>query len=129
MVVNAMAKHQSARMPPHPECISKPCLDIDDTSSSDVGFYLHHRPCRPLNLESTTMRLINTKTLTLQEYTAKPPPYAILSHTWEDQEVTFQDMQRAKVAAKLKGFRKIRGCAKEASANGYEWIWVDTCCI
>jgi len=37
------------------------------------------------------MRLINTGTLELQDFTLKAiPRYAILSHTWGEDEVTFQ---------------------------------------
>ncbi|KAK0646967.1 hypothetical protein B0T16DRAFT_429600 [Cercophora newfieldiana] len=75
------------------------------------------------------MRLINAKTLTLHEFFSKPPPYAILSHTWGDEEVPFQNMQELARAAELQGFRKIQGCAREALSNGYGWIWIDTCCI
>ncbi|KAK1826557.1 heterokaryon incompatibility protein-domain-containing protein [Podospora conica] len=75
------------------------------------------------------MRLIEAKTLVVKEFFTDIPPYAILSHTWGNGEVTFQDMQDLEVASKLQGFRKIRGCADLAIANGHDWIWVDTCCI
>jgi len=75
------------------------------------------------------VRLIEAKKPTLREFLVKPPPYAILSHTWGDQEISFQDIQWPERACELEGFRKIRGCADVAIANGYDWIWVDTCCI
>ncbi|KAH7071137.1 hypothetical protein BKA63DRAFT_535114 [Paraphoma chrysanthemicola] len=38
------------------------------------------------------MRLINTRTLALEEFIGREiPKYAILSHTWEGQEVTYDD--------------------------------------
>ena len=41
---------------------------------------------------SQKMRLINTVTLELEEYIGKNiPPYAILSHTWGDDEFVFSD--------------------------------------
>jgi hypothetical protein len=43
------------------------------------------------------MRLLNTTTNTikLEDFTGKDKPtYAILSHTWEDEEVTFQDLKQ-----------------------------------
>ncbi|GAW20295.1 hypothetical protein ANO14919_097960 [Xylariales sp. No.14919] len=71
-----------------------------------------------------------------------PPRYAILSHTWGKEEVTFQEIQtlsrrqwsRAvspKVSAiqAKKGFVKIRKAAALAAEHGYSHIWVDTCCI
>jgi len=41
------------------------------------------------------MRLINAKkkSLHLQVWHRNIPPYAILSHTWGDDEVSFQDIQ------------------------------------
>lgn len=43
------------------------------------------------------MRLINTATLLLEDFTLRDIPlYAILSHTWGEDEVTFQDMVACK---------------------------------
>jgi hypothetical protein len=39
------------------------------------------------------MRLISVETRRLHEFIGEDPPYAILSHTWEDGQVaTFQEM-------------------------------------
>jgi hypothetical protein len=35
------------------------------------------------------MRLLNTYTYALGNFTSDVPPYAILSHTWGDEEVGF----------------------------------------
>jgi hypothetical protein len=77
------------------------------------------------------MRLLNTTTLKLEEFwnSTATPPYAILSHTWEQQEVSFQAMSNIDSASGLAGFSKIKACCREALADGYEWVWVDTCCI
>jgi WD40 repeat protein len=56
------------------------------------------------------------------------PPYAILSHTWEDQEVTFDDF-KSLYAKEKAGLRKIDFCARQASRDSLRYIWVDTCCI
>jgi hypothetical protein len=59
------------------------------------------------------------------------PPYAILSHTWDVEEVSFRDMvfgASAKVKAK-KGYRKIEQTCRIAAAEGIEYAWVDTCAI
>ena len=41
------------------------------------------------------MKLINVETLLLEDFIgSNVPPYAILSHTWGDDEVTLQDMRR-----------------------------------
>lgn len=75
------------------------------------------------------MRLLNTKTIKLSEFfDADIPKYAILSHTWGKNEVTFQDLDRAR-AKGSKAYSKIACCCVIASSRGYQWVWVDTCCI
>jgi hypothetical protein len=60
------------------------------------------------------------------------PAYAVLSHTWGKEEVTFQDMEasadKSKTVTKA-GWRKIQFCAKQAAADGLRYFWIDTCCI
>lgn len=57
------------------------------------------------------------------------PPYAILSHTWqEDQEVTFDNLKN-RLERTEAGYRKIMFCAKRAEQDGLHYFWVDTCCI
>ncbi|EHK50432.1 uncharacterized protein TrAtP1_007530 [Trichoderma atroviride] len=75
------------------------------------------------------MRLINTRTLKLHQFHGKPPPYAILSHTWGQEEVSFQDFHSPELREKLAGFPKIRDTCKKAYAQGLDYAWVDTCCI
>ncbi|KAI0490647.1 heterokaryon incompatibility protein-domain-containing protein [Xylaria cf. heliscus] len=80
------------------------------------------------------MRLINTTSLELRMFIGDPtnprfPRYAILSHTWEEEEVTFQDIQDLDEAKKKVGFSKIAKCCETALEEGLGWAWVDTCCI
>ncbi|KAF5340123.1 hypothetical protein D9758_013181, partial [Tetrapyrgos nigripes] len=75
------------------------------------------------------MRLLNTKTLKLEEFYTDIPPYAILSHTWEKEEVTFQDVQNLKVAKQKAGYAKIQNACVHARKYDFEWIWIDSCCI
>lgn len=57
------------------------------------------------------------------------PPYAILSHTWEDgQEVTFKDLTDG-VGKSKSGYDKIQFCGQQAEHDGLQYFWVDTCCI
>jgi len=58
------------------------------------------------------------------------PPYAILSHTWgeDDEEVTFQDLTQG-VGKSKAGYGKIRFCGKQAVRDGLQYVWIDTCCI
>ncbi|KAF4783364.1 HET domain-containing protein [Colletotrichum scovillei] len=74
------------------------------------------------------MRLLNVETRKLQEFVVSVPKYAILSHTWGDDEVTFQDLEHPN-HTKKRGYTKIDGLCCLAAKNGFEWVWVDTCCI
>ena len=58
------------------------------------------------------------------------PAYAILSHTWgtDDEEVTFRDMECGSGRGK-KGYEKVKFCEGQAAHDGYQYFWVDTCCI
>lgn len=61
------------------------------------------------------MRLINTHTLELSEFLGgNVPNYAILSHTWEDGEVTFQDWKDLDTTRKKRGFFKIEMACEQA---------------
>lgn len=50
------------------------------------------------------MRLLNVETLRLESYhnPEDTPPYAILSHTWGDEEVLFEDLEEAIESTKLR---------------------------
>ncbi|KAJ0301670.1 hypothetical protein COL516b_007646 [Colletotrichum fioriniae] len=74
------------------------------------------------------MRLLNVETRKLQEFVVNIPRYAILSHTWGDDEVTFQDLDRPDHTNK-RGYVKIDGTCCLAARDGIKWVWVDTCCI
>jgi hypothetical protein len=79
------------------------------------------------------MRLLNTDTITLEEFfEGDIPRYAILSHTWRDEEVSFQDMQPTasrECVIKKAGNKKIAKACEQASKDGLAYAWVDTCCI
>lgn len=76
------------------------------------------------------MRLIDTATIELREFDDDTrPEYAIFSHRWEtEKEVSLQDMQR-KGCRNRKGDRKIRECCSLAKRRGFNYVWIDTCCI
>ena len=58
------------------------------------------------------------------------PLYAILSHTWgeDEEEVTFNDFVTGTGNSKI-GYRKIQFCAEQTIRDGLQYFWVDTCCI
>ncbi|PMD37447.1 HET-domain-containing protein, partial [Hyaloscypha variabilis F] len=81
------------------------------------------------------MWLINTSRLSLELFHGdKIPPYAILSHTWGDDEVSFQEFTQLSEAKNDKttnkdGYRKITAACAQALKDGYGYAWIDTCCI
>ncbi|KAI0502834.1 heterokaryon incompatibility protein-domain-containing protein [Xylaria bambusicola] len=79
------------------------------------------------------MWLLNSCTWEMREFIShkQAPPYAILSHTWGDEEVSFREWQYEPMRdiEKKEGFRKIDFCCKQAADDGLEWVWIDTCCI
>jgi hypothetical protein len=78
------------------------------------------------------MRLLERKpdgSLVFREFIGSPvPAYAILSHTWGKEEVSFQEAEAGTGKHKA-GWKKIDFCAKQAGGDGLRYIWVDTCCI
>ncbi|PYH59420.1 HET-domain-containing protein [Aspergillus niger CBS 101883] len=80
------------------------------------------------------MRLLNTYLSDTQDFVIQEfldyelPPYAILSHTWGKEEFTYQEVNTASAKEKS-GFEKITQCCSIARADGYKYIWIDTCCI
>jgi hypothetical protein len=81
------------------------------------------------------MRLLERQAngkLALTEYDAKDvPSYAILSHTWAEdnsEEVSFQDVEAGTGEGKA-GWKKINFCADQAAADDLRLFWIDTCCI
>jgi hypothetical protein len=75
------------------------------------------------------MRLLNTTSIEVERFTGKVPPYAILSHRWEDDEVTLEDMKPGGAGKGMKGYRKLRLSCAMAERQGLNYIWIDTCCI
>jgi hypothetical protein len=75
------------------------------------------------------MRLINVRTFKLEEFVGSQiPRYAILSHVWQNDEVSFDDMMQADPRTK-KGWSKVQKTCEIALKNGIHYAWVDTCCI
>jgi hypothetical protein len=94
------------------------------------------------------MRLLHTDRMQFYEFFGSDlPAYAILSHRWEDEEVTYQDMmsdmaeargkntfwghpkKETSIVRNKKGFKKIEQCCQRAQKDGLEYVWVDTCNI
>lgn len=73
------------------------------------------------------MRLIDAKSLKVQEFPGDQgiPAFAILSHTWGDQECSLRDMEDPNLKSRS-GYAKIEHCCEQALADGLQWAWVDT---
>jgi hypothetical protein len=78
------------------------------------------------------MRLLHTGTLEFETFFGEAPLYAILSHTWEVDEVLYEDarhggeeLRRCKKAA----LSKVLMAAQIARQENLDYIWIDTCCI
>ncbi|KAJ8453952.1 hypothetical protein ONZ51_g13310 [Trametes cubensis] len=83
------------------------------------------------------MWLLSTASLKLEEFkdtSQVKVRYAILSHVWQEDEKTFQHIRELQ----SKGVQtyedqdvgsKIRRCINVAKSLGFEWLWIDTCCI
>jgi hypothetical protein len=57
----------------------------------------------------------------------RAPPYAILSHTWGEDEVTCREINTWELKRKKKeGYFKIKNCCEQAILDGLDWVWVDT---
>jgi len=76
------------------------------------------------------MRLLDSTSLRLSQFFDRDiPKYVILSHTWDQDEVTFEDIQDLAKAKKKACFSKIEKCCERARLDGFQWVWIDTCCI
>ncbi|KAK3360642.1 hypothetical protein B0T25DRAFT_515893 [Lasiosphaeria hispida] len=75
------------------------------------------------------MRLLNTDTLEVETIIGQPTSkYAILSHTWDGEELTLQALESGG-AGHTKAYRKVADFCRIARANGFRHAWIDTCCI
>lgn len=76
------------------------------------------------------MWLINVHTFKLEEFSSETvKQYAILSHRWEGDEVSFKEMQNLESVINLPKFAKIRASCNLAKEKRYDYLWVDTCYI
>jgi Heterokaryon incompatibility protein (HET) len=73
------------------------------------------------------MRLLHTTSLSVEVMKHTIPRYAILSHTWDETELSLQDLTSENCQSKA-GYPKIqKSCEKARERNN--WIWIDACCI
>ncbi|KAI3342710.1 heterokaryon incompatibility protein-domain-containing protein [Ustulina deusta] len=94
--------------------------------------YYRFPSCIPAYLQ-LAMWLLNACSWEMKEFIShkQAPPYAVLSHTWGEEEVSFRDWQHEpwEDVQRREGFGKIKNCCEQAAAEGLGWVWIDTCCI
>lgn len=77
------------------------------------------------------MRLLNVDTLKFTHFSDEERPiYAIASHRWQKEEVTYQEVKEERNKSK-DGYQKVMDFAKYIKdyVSGVQWLWIDTCCI
>lgn len=82
------------------------------------------------------MRLLETRLAGLGEYplklkyvhNAEDVSYAILSHTWGEDEVLYGDVIN-KTGETKEGFLKVQGALQQARDDGLDYMWIDNICI
>ncbi|KAM0436846.1 hypothetical protein ACHAPT_002559 [Fusarium lateritium] len=78
------------------------------------------------------MRLLNVTTYELRQFDDENERcrYCILSHRWRPAEVLYEDLVNPSSNPKAKaGWPKVANACQLAKHLGYDWIWIDTCCI
>ena len=99
---------------------------------------------RGLQISARSMRLLHSIEPLFTDFAESLiPAYAILSHRWENTEVSFQELQqvlnpdtrldellgRRTLSLDDDNYAKIQACRAMAAAQGFQWVWIDTCCI
>ncbi|EME50142.1 hypothetical protein DOTSEDRAFT_102418, partial [Dothistroma septosporum NZE10] len=77
------------------------------------------------------MRLIDTDNLELYEFSEEQIPFgrfAVISHRWTNDEVTFKEYRRG-LKKDSTGYQKIINSCSLAKSRNLEYVWIDTCCI
>lgn len=77
------------------------------------------------------MRLLDIDSLEFTEFRDRErPSYAIASHRWQEEEVTYQEV-RGGYNKHKKGYKKVAAFARylQESVRSVKWLWIDTCCI
>lgn len=95
-------------------------------------------------LHSTTFKIERRRDLVEYDKLEKGGQYAIVSHRWTDNEITFQKYTKEKFlenhgeklnspeiidSATEPGLAKIGWACSIAKKNGIPYIWIDACCI
>lgn len=76
------------------------------------------------------LKALGAGDFSLEKFSTPIPRYAILSHTWADDEITFQVLKNSVGKPKVgNGWEKLKFLAKQSNCDDIEYFWADTCCI
>ena len=80
------------------------------------------------------MRLLNTRKIVPEAFpnprTPYIPDYAVLSHRWGKTEVSLQEIENPSQELRdTDGYQKVKRCCEQAASVGFDYVWIDTCCI
>ncbi|KAI1427645.1 heterokaryon incompatibility protein-domain-containing protein [Xylaria sp. FL1777] len=82
------------------------------------------------------MRLLHVKKKKLEDFSTRDiPNYVILSHCWRSghNEIIYEDVEYSQPESwkdkKKEAAEKVLNACAEADKLGYEYVWIDTCCI
>jgi hypothetical protein len=72
--------------------------------------------------------LISTYAFSLTKFDPQniPSEYAIFSHRWGPDEVTYKDIENGTAKTKA-GYKKLKFCGEQAARDGLLYFWIDTC--
>ena len=75
------------------------------------------------------MRLIHSTNLEFRDFfDSDLPNFAILSHCWDGNEVSYYDFLNQTLGdARSPKMKKILDCCALAKEAQLDWVWVDTC--
>lgn len=81
-------------------------------------------------VRAVAIYLINTSTLKIEVFHAAKPAYAILSHTWEDDEVSFKDLHEdgstSPAWTNKQGSFKVKHICRQARYDRLDYIWIES---
>lgn len=73
------------------------------------------------------MRLVNVYTLRLEEFFEEDiPQYAILSHKWGPEELTYKEVAKSCIDTRKQGYEKLIGARRTAMQYQVGHLWIDS---
>lgn len=119
LIYELKSQHFSSALDTYPLCVVFTSFSLSSSVLTNIL------------LQMRLIRLEDNGKFSLVEYVGdRIPQYAILSHTWgEDyEEVSFKDLMEG-TGKKRAGYDKLTFCGKQATKDGLQFFWIDTCCI